>query len=227
MTQVPDLEVPLETSGLPKSPNLAHHLEKVGKPDHIDFAEMAEDNKSEEIVEESCHIKCDRLYEERYLLIDFVILFVYFYVERFFVRVPRKSLIFRKQVVRVKTLFEMVPKKGKNDVARTVSVERQAGELTLENRIKHLEEMEIKGDRVEEIQVESMEDRFKDETRCIYKELEMVRGSNACEAEVEALQIEVDDLKEELLNYKIVMTEWGALTTFLKEHRHGMRLVGE
>ncbi|KAL4302489.1 hypothetical protein GQ457_10G023440 [Hibiscus cannabinus] len=62
-----------------------------------------------------------------------------------------------------------------------------------------------------------MENRFKDETRRIHKELEMVHGSDACEAEVEALRIEV----EELLNYKSVMSEWGALTTFLEEHRPG------
>ncbi|KAL4283603.1 hypothetical protein GQ457_16G003830 [Hibiscus cannabinus] len=62
--------VPFEASGLLKPPNLAHHLEKAREPDHIDFAEMSGNNKSEWIVEESCHIKCDRLSGKRCLLID-------------------------------------------------------------------------------------------------------------------------------------------------------------
>ncbi|KAK8613091.1 hypothetical protein V6N13_104413 [Hibiscus sabdariffa] len=70
MAQVPDPEIPFEASSLPKPLNLAHHLDKVREPDHIDFAKMVGDNKSEEIVEESSHIKCDHLSKERYLLID-------------------------------------------------------------------------------------------------------------------------------------------------------------
>ncbi|KAK8612771.1 hypothetical protein V6N13_092878 [Hibiscus sabdariffa] len=72
MAQVPDPGVPFEASGLPKPPDLAHHLENAREPDHIEFVEMAGDNKSEEIVGESCHIKCDRLSEEIYLLIDVI-----------------------------------------------------------------------------------------------------------------------------------------------------------
>ncbi|KAK8617212.1 hypothetical protein V6N13_080130 [Hibiscus sabdariffa] len=179
----------------------------------------------------------------------------------------------------------MAPKKGKNVVARTVLVKSQAGELTLEDRVRHLEMMEIKADRVGEIRgvldetmdrfgkvnhtlnndvmslsktilalgervvrleasereaketqrvfesrldrVESMEDRFKDETRRFHKQLEMVRGSDACEAEVKALRIEVDELKEELLKYKGVMSEWSVLKPFLEELRPKVRLAGD
>ncbi|KAL4386791.1 hypothetical protein GQ457_09G028690 [Hibiscus cannabinus] len=72
MAQVPDYGVPLEASGLPKPPDLAHHLENASEPVHIESVEMAGDNISEEIVGKSCHIKCKQLSEERYLLIDVI-----------------------------------------------------------------------------------------------------------------------------------------------------------
>ncbi|KAL4376106.1 hypothetical protein GQ457_02G023250 [Hibiscus cannabinus] len=49
MAQVADHGVPLEGSGLPKPPNLAHHLENANEPVHIELEEMAGDNISEEI----------------------------------------------------------------------------------------------------------------------------------------------------------------------------------
>ncbi|KAL4303265.1 hypothetical protein GQ457_10G007430 [Hibiscus cannabinus] len=72
MAQVPNHGVPLEASGLPKPPNLAHHLQNASEPVHIELEEMAGDNISEEIVGKSCHIKCEQLSEERYLLIDVI-----------------------------------------------------------------------------------------------------------------------------------------------------------
>ncbi|KAL4290302.1 hypothetical protein GQ457_14G022340 [Hibiscus cannabinus] len=72
MAQVPDHGVPLEASGLPKPPNLAHHLENASEPVHIELEEMPGDNISEEFVGKSCHIKCEQLSEERYLLIDVI-----------------------------------------------------------------------------------------------------------------------------------------------------------
>ncbi|KAL4284316.1 hypothetical protein GQ457_16G015610 [Hibiscus cannabinus] len=72
MAQVPDPEVPWEASGLPKTPNLVHHLENAREPVHIKLEEMVVDNISEEIVGESCHIKCEQLFEGRYLLIDVI-----------------------------------------------------------------------------------------------------------------------------------------------------------
>ncbi|KAL4352563.1 hypothetical protein GQ457_06G021580 [Hibiscus cannabinus] len=56
MAQVPDYGVPLEASGLPKPPDLAHHLENASEPVHIELEEMVGDNISEEIVGKSCHI---------------------------------------------------------------------------------------------------------------------------------------------------------------------------
>ncbi|KAL4278436.1 hypothetical protein GQ457_03G020750 [Hibiscus cannabinus] len=50
MVQVADHGVPLEASGLPKPPNLAHHLENASEPVHIELEEMAGDNISAEIV---------------------------------------------------------------------------------------------------------------------------------------------------------------------------------
>ncbi|KAL4361567.1 hypothetical protein GQ457_04G016050 [Hibiscus cannabinus] len=55
----------------------------------------------------------------------------------------------------------MTPKKGKNVVARTVSIESQAGEPTLEDLVRRLEKMETKADRAEEIQ--GMLDETKDQ----------------------------------------------------------------
>ncbi|KAK8695862.1 hypothetical protein V6N13_001008 [Hibiscus sabdariffa] len=72
MAQVPDPGVPCKSSGLPKPQNLTHHLENAREPVHIECIEMAGDNISEDIVGESCHINCDRLSEERYLLIDVI-----------------------------------------------------------------------------------------------------------------------------------------------------------
>ncbi|KAL4312667.1 hypothetical protein GQ457_01G026210 [Hibiscus cannabinus] len=43
MAQVPDHGVPLEASGLPKPPDLAHHLENASEPVHIELEEMAGD----------------------------------------------------------------------------------------------------------------------------------------------------------------------------------------
>ncbi|KAL4303344.1 hypothetical protein GQ457_10G014970 [Hibiscus cannabinus] len=72
MAQVPDHGVPFEASGLPKPPDLAHHLENAKEPVHIESVEMAGDNILENIVGESCHIKCEQLTKERYLLIDVI-----------------------------------------------------------------------------------------------------------------------------------------------------------
>ncbi|KAE8658369.1 putative protein binding protein [Hibiscus syriacus] len=58
-------------------------------------------------------------------------------------------------------------------------------------------------------------------------ELETVRESNAQEAEVTALRNEVDELKRELLICKGIMSEWGALKTFLEGLRPGVMLGEE
>ncbi|KAK8564607.1 hypothetical protein V6N12_058190 [Hibiscus sabdariffa] len=141
----------------------------------------------------------------------------------------------------------MAPKK-KNVVAKSVPIE-QASEPTLEYKVKikglekastSLEErvgkLEASDDVAKETQglfesrlvkMESMEDQFKDEMRRILNELESVRESNAGEAEVKALWIEVDELKKELLSCKVAMSEWGELKPFLEELRPGVRLTME
>ncbi|KAK8691732.1 hypothetical protein V6N13_075231 [Hibiscus sabdariffa] len=55
------------------------------------------------------------------------------------------------------------------------------------------------------VKMETMEDHFKDATRLILNKLESVRGSNAGEAKVKALRIEVEELKKELLSCKAAM----------------------
>ncbi|KAK8999980.1 hypothetical protein V6N11_082118 [Hibiscus sabdariffa] len=77
------------------------------------------------------------------------------------------------------------------------------------------------------VNVEILRDQFKDVTRRFLDELDSVRESNAGEAEVKALRIEVDELKKELLSCKAAMSEWEELKPFLEELRPSARLVME
>ncbi|KAK8612772.1 hypothetical protein V6N13_092879 [Hibiscus sabdariffa] len=94
---------------------------------------------------------------------------------------------------------------------RTDRSDLNKASLSLRERVARLERLEGEAKETQGVfesrldKVESMLDQLKDETRRFDKELEMVRGSNACEAEVKALRIEVDKLKEELRSYKSVI----------------------